>query len=71
MDEKKEVNVQSKSVSTIKDFISTLGFPIVVAGWLLYERYTMLANQDKTISELTDAINRNTELIAQLYQLLK
>lgn len=56
---------------TVSNLVSKLGFPIVVAGWLLYERYTMLADQAKQTAELTEAINRNSELIKGLMELVK
>jgi len=42
----------------ITSLISTLGFPIAVTVWLLYER-------GRTIKELTKAINNLTLLIQE------
>lgn len=46
-------------VNIVKDLVSTVGFPIVVVGFLLWERMT-------TTKELTKAIANNTEVIAKL-----
>lgn len=66
MDGNGEVFTMGEKTSGVTKLIKDLGFLIAVAVWLLYERYTMLAQQEKTIQELTDAINRNTELITKL-----
>lgn len=57
----------TKAGSTIvKDLVSTLGFPIVVAGWLLYERWTMLQDYQETLVKLTNTINQNTTVVQEL-----
>jgi hypothetical protein len=43
----------------VMDLIGKLGFPIVVTGWLLYERST-------TLQTLVEAINNNTAAIQQI-----
>lgn len=61
------MNEEKKTIiQTVKELVQTVGFPIVVAGWLLYERYNMLASNEKTLHSLTEAINRNTQMINQL-----
>lgn len=36
----------------MEEMIATLGFPIAVCCYLLYERYTMIAKFTKAINEL-------------------
>ena len=55
-----------KTTSTIKDMVSTLGFPIVITIWLLYERWTIITQQNETLSKLTETINQNSEVVKEL-----
>lgn len=36
------MNLKSFDIKDIRYFISSVGFPILVAAWLLYERYILL-----------------------------
>jgi hypothetical protein len=58
------VILDEKKLQFIKDFISTLGFPIVVTIWLLWERWTL-------IQQLTQTISKNTEVVQQLINQIK
>ena len=49
---------------TIETLISTLGFPIAVTVWLLYER-------NKTLKELITVIQSNTSVIKEACDKLK
>jgi hypothetical protein len=52
--------------SWLTDLISKLGFPIVISGWLLYERATSIAQQSETLQKLSETINQNSEVVQQL-----
>jgi len=58
--------MDEKKVSSLQSLIERLGFPIAVAGWLLYERWTMLQSQSETLQRLTETINQNSEVVRQL-----
>lgn len=55
--------MDEKKTHWLVGLIDKLGFPIVVTGWLLYERSTMM-------QQLTDAINNNTAAINHIMQKL-
>ena len=54
MSEKQDGLIKSVSV-----LIGNFGFPIIVTGWLLWERMT-------TMTQITEAINKNTQVMAEL-----
>ena len=57
--------------NTIVQIISTVGFPIfacVALGWLLYREQN---DHKEEMNTLTDALNRNTVVMAELKQLLE
>ena len=57
--------------NTIVQIISTVGFPIfacVALGWLLYREQN---EHKEEMGTLTDALNRNTVVMAELKQLLE
>ena len=57
--------------NTIVQIISTVGFPIfacVALGWLLYREQN---EHKEEMNTLTDALNRNTVVMAELKQLLE
>lgn len=56
--------------SWVSDMISKLGFPIVITGYLLYERATAIAQQNETLQKLSETINQNSEVVQQLIQTL-
>jgi hypothetical protein len=47
----------------VMDLVSKLGFPVVVCGWLLYERATTLGQLTSTIAENSELIKRLTDMI--------
>ena len=53
------------------DLVSTVGFPIVMCGVLLY--YIMQVNKrnDDSIKGLSDTINQNSKVLAELTTLIK
>lgn len=51
-------------IEVIKDIVCSVGFPIVVTGFLLWERMT-------TTKELQKTIANNTEVIAKLIEKLE
>lgn len=53
------------------DLVSTVGFPIVMCGVLLY--YIMQVNKrnDDTIKDLSDTINQNSKVLTELTTLIK
>ena len=53
------------------DLISSVGFPIVMCGVLLY--YIMQVNKrnDDTINGLADTINQNSKVLTELTTLIK
>lgn len=55
----------------IVDMITTVGFPIVMCGVLLY--YIMQVNKknDETIKGLSDTINQNSKVLTELTTLIK
>ena len=48
--------LQSISSNELVQAISTVGFPIVMCGWLMYYINSTLENVRKTMTELTSAI---------------
>ena len=53
------------------DLVSTVGFPIVMCGALLY--YIMQVNKrnDDAIKGLSDTINQNSKVLTELTTLIK
>ena len=53
------------------DLVSTVGFPIVMCGALLY--YIMQVNKrnDDAIEGLSDTINQNSKVLTELTTLIK
>lgn len=50
--------------ATVTDFLKTFGFPVVVAGWLLYER-------NAAIQELRTAVQANTAATIELVTMIR
>ena len=59
------------NTNDIVNLISTVGFPIVMCGVLLY--YIMQVNKknDDTIKGLSDTINQNSKVLTELTTLIK
>ena len=58
-------------ISAIIELVTTLGFPIVVCGALFYYMVKQGERNSKTISELSETIQGNTKVLAELYTLIK
>lgn len=52
------------------DFISTVGFPIVVAVAMFYQNNVLSANYQKLTQQLQDKIESNTEILTRLIEKL-
>lgn len=57
-------------VQDLSNFISTVGFPIVVAVAMFYQNNVLSANYQKLTQQLQDKIERNTEIITRLIEKL-
>lgn len=57
-------------ISAITDFISTLGFPIFMAVWLLIKDSRADTERKEQIKELKTAIENNTKSIEKLELLM-
>ena len=47
-------------VSTITQLINTMGFPIVMVGYFIWDK-------NKCMSKMIEAINNNTQMMERLY----
>lgn len=54
----------------LSDFISTVGFPIVVAVAMFYQNNVLSANYQKLTQQLQEKIESNTEIITRLIEKL-
>ena len=54
----------------LSDFISTVGFPIVVAIAMFYQNNTLSDNYQKLTQQLQDKIESNTEILTRLIEKL-
>ena len=54
----------------LSDFISTVGFPIVVAIAMFYQNNTLSANYQKLTQQLQEKIESNTEILSRLIEKL-
>lgn len=59
------------NASDITNLISTVGFPIVMCGVLLYYIMTINKKNDDTIKGLSDTINQNSKVLTELTTLIK
>lgn len=57
-------------VQEFSDFISTVGFPIVVAVAMFYQNNVLSANYQKLTQQLQDKIESNTEILTRLIEKL-
>lgn len=64
------VNRGCKRVQDLSDFISTVGFPIVVAIAMFYQNNTLSANYQKLTQQLQEKIESNTEILTRLIEKL-
>ena len=54
----------------LTDFISTVGFPIVVAVAMFYQNNVLSASYQKLTQQLQDKIESNTEILTRLIEKL-
>ena len=54
----------------LSDFISTVGFPIVVSVAMFYQNNVLSNNYQKLTQQLQQKIEANTEIITQLVEKL-
>lgn len=54
----------------LSDFISTVGFPIVVAVAMFYQNNVLSANYQKLTQQLQDKIESNAEILTRLIEKL-
>ena len=54
----------------LSDFISTVGFPIVVAVAMFYQNNVLSANYQKITQQLQEKIENNTEILTRLIEKL-
>lgn len=59
------------TANDIVNLISTVGFPIVMCGVLLYYIMTINKKNDDTIKGLSDTINQNSKVLTELTTLIK
>ena len=62
------------SIMTAKevcDLISSVGFPIVMCGALIYYIINVNKKNDDTIKGLSDTINQNSKVLTELTTLIK
>lgn len=57
-------------VQDLSNFISTVGFPIVVAVAMFYQNNVLSANYQKLTQQLQDKIESNTEILTRLIEKL-
>ena len=57
-------------VQEFSDFISTVGFPIVVAVAMFYQNNVLSANYQKITQQLQEKIESNTEILTRLIEKL-
>lgn len=58
------------NVQDLSNFISTVGFPIVVAVAMFYQNNVLSANYQKLTQQLQDRIESNTEILTRLIEKL-
>ena len=54
----------------LSDFISTVGFPIVVAVAMFYQNNVLSTSYQKLTQQLQDKIENNTEILTRLIEKL-
>lgn len=59
------------TANDITNLISTVGFPIVMCGVLLYYIMTIDKKNNDTIKGLSDTINQNSKVLTELTTLIK
>ena len=57
-------------MNDLSNFISSVGFPIVVAVAMFYQNNVLSANYQKLTQQLQDKIESNTEILTRLIERL-
>ena len=57
-------------MNDLSNFISSVGFPIVVAVAMFYQNNVLSANYQKLTQQLQDKIESNTEILTRLIEKL-
>ena len=57
-------------LNDLSNFISSVGFPIVVAVAMFYQNNVLSANYQKLTQQLQDKIESNTEILTRLIEKL-
>ena len=57
-------------MQALSDFISTVGFPIVVSIAMFYQNNVLSTNYQKMTQQLQDKIESNTEVLTRLIEKL-
>lgn len=57
-------------MNELSNFISTVGFPIVVSVAMFYQNNILSANYQKLTQQLQDKIESNTEILTRLIEKL-
>lgn len=58
-------------VNTIASLIGSFGFPVVACGCMGFFIKWLISENNKTISQLTKALNNNTNVMTEINTLLK
>ena len=59
------------TANDIVNLISSVGFPIVMCGALIYYIINVNKKNDDTIKDLSDTINQNSKVLTELTTLIK
>lgn len=59
------------TANDIVNLVSTVGFPIVMCGVLLYYIMNINKKNDDTINGLSETINHNSKVLTELTTLIK
>lgn len=59
------------TANDIVNLVSTVGFPIVMCGVLLYYIMSINKKNDDTIKGLSDTISQNSKVLTELTTLIK
>ena len=57
-------------MNDLSNFISSVGFPIVVAVAMFYQNNVLSANYQKLTQQLQDKVESNTEILTRLIEKL-
>lgn len=57
-------------MDTFVQFIQTLGFPIAIAVYLLYDRSKLDQLHKDEMQKMTEALNNNTNVLSRILEVL-